>query len=81
MIDWQDSAVATAFVGSFAAVTAEKARALTGMEFVVIGQPGDRYEIVTSHPQALKMEYGTVNDIGTSWSVVALRDAERESAT
>ena len=79
MIDWNDNGVAGILTRSFASTVAEAAKHATGMEFMVLPvNGGPVHEIVTSDPNAIDMEYGSVDLPGGSWSVKALIEAERK---
>lgn len=78
MIDWDTKAVATHACQSFAGKVMESAQKLTGMEFTILPvDGGPNQEIVTSNPDAVKLEYGNVDMPGGSWSVKAIIEAER----
>lgn len=79
MIDFFDPQIlALNAATSFGELIAAAAGASTGMDFVV--QPvggGPAAEVVTSHPEAVRNEYGAVDSPGGSWSVKAILEAER----
>lgn len=78
MIDFDSNAVAAYACESFAGSVASIAHQTTGMEFVVMPvDGGSAREVVTSHPEAVAREYGTVDTPGGSWSVKAIIEAER----
>jgi hypothetical protein len=77
MIEFDTTAVSLSCALPFAELVAKSARAMTGMDFDVRSNFDGSCEVVTSHPDAIQMEYGTHLSLGGSWSVRSVLEAER----
>lgn len=77
MIEFDDKTISIELAERFGLSVASIARANTGFDFIVRPVGDETVEILTSHPDAIKAEYGTVDAPGGSWSVKALLEAER----